>query len=108
MFRYLAGASEIAPCYFSVHAREMELFETADERGCTPMLGAAHRRAPAVPTLGGMLATCRCASDSPVQALAQVDFRIAGLRSDGSPRTDMSRDSTWGIARTARNQSSTT
>src|SRR2546422_8486250 len=30
-----------------VHKREMEqaqLFETADERGCTPMFGAAHRR----------------------------------------------------------------
>src|SRR5881227_786697 len=35
-----------------VDKREMEqaqLFETADERGCTPMFGAAHRRASAVP-----------------------------------------------------------
>src|SRR5438093_6499315 len=35
-----------------VDKREMEqaqLFETADERGCTPMFGAAHRRESAVP-----------------------------------------------------------
>src|SRR5207247_3856074 len=35
-----------------VDKREMEqaqLFETADERGCTPMFGAAHRRASAAP-----------------------------------------------------------
>src|SRR5437867_5014122 len=35
-----------------VDKREIEqaqLFETADERGCTPMFGAAHRRASAVP-----------------------------------------------------------
>src|SRR5213083_2734629 len=35
-----------------VDKREMEqaqLFETADERGCTPVFGAAHRRASAVP-----------------------------------------------------------
>src|SRR5438094_10101861 len=35
-----------------VDKREMEqaqLFETADERGCTPTFGAAHRRASAVP-----------------------------------------------------------
>jgi len=38
-----------------VDKREMEqaqLFETADERGCTPMFGAAHRRASAVPKPG--------------------------------------------------------
>jgi len=28
---------------------QAQLFETADERGCTPMFGAAHRRASAVP-----------------------------------------------------------
>src|SRR5207237_7159533 len=36
----------------TVDKREMEraqLFGTADERGCTPMFGAAHRRASAVP-----------------------------------------------------------
>ena len=35
-----------------IDKREMEqaqLFGTADERGCTPMFGAAHRRASAVP-----------------------------------------------------------
>src|SRR6266704_6853508 len=35
-----------------IDKREMEqaqLFETADERGCTPMFGAGHRRASAVP-----------------------------------------------------------
>src|SRR5947208_15869131 len=35
-----------------IDTREMEqaqLFETADERGCTPMFGAGHRRASAVP-----------------------------------------------------------
>jgi len=32
---------------------QVQLFETADERGCTPMFGAAHRRESAVP-LGGM------------------------------------------------------
>ncbi len=37
-----------------VDKREMEqaqLFETADERGCTPMFGAAHRRPSAVPAM---------------------------------------------------------
>src|SRR5439155_21981880 len=28
---------------------QAQLFETADERGCTPMFGAGHRRASAVP-----------------------------------------------------------
>src|SRR6059058_4255096 len=28
---------------------QAQLFETADERGCTPMFGTAHRRASAVP-----------------------------------------------------------
>src|SRR5438045_9364669 len=39
-----------------VDKREMEqaqLFETADERGCTPMFGAAHRRGSA--SIGGSL-----------------------------------------------------
>jgi len=39
-----------------VDKREMEqaqLFETADERGCTPMFGAAHRRGLA--SIGGSL-----------------------------------------------------
>src|SRR3989442_3979984 len=39
-----------------VDKREMEqaqLFETADERGCTPMFGAAHRRGSA--SIGGCL-----------------------------------------------------
>jgi len=39
-----------------VDKREMEqaqLFETADERGCTPMFGAAHRRESAC--IGGSL-----------------------------------------------------
>src|SRR5438552_1646116 len=39
-----------------VDKREMEqaqLFETADERGCTPMFGAAHRRGSAC--IGGSL-----------------------------------------------------
>src|SRR2546429_3718744 len=39
-----------------VDKREMEqaqLFETADERGCTPMFGAAHRRGSA--SIGGFL-----------------------------------------------------
>jgi len=39
-----------------VDKREMEqaqLFETADERGCTPMFGAAHRRGSAF--IGGSL-----------------------------------------------------
>jgi len=39
-----------------IDKREMEqaqLFETADERGCTPMFGAAHRRESAC--IGGSL-----------------------------------------------------
>jgi len=32
---------------------QAQLFETADERGCTPMFGAAHRRGSA--SIGGSL-----------------------------------------------------
>ena len=44
-----------------VDTREMEqaqLFETADERGCTPMFGAAHRRESAC--IGGSLPSAVC------------------------------------------------
>jgi len=72
-----------------VDKREMEqaqLFETADERGCTPMFGAAHRRASAVPyprryevcSLG--IADCGFTS-SPVSKVRNPKLAIGNLKS---------------------------
>src|SRR5436190_10471428 len=63
-----------------VDKREMEqaqLFETADERGCTPMFSAAHRRGSA--SIGGMRVCSLCIG-------AGLDYSVSmksSLKPDG-------------------------